>query len=129
MGRNIKVSSRMERKMDLGDLNGLMGAYTRENSKIMIYMVKENINGRMVEFMKVIGSIIKNMELVSLNLLMDASMKDNMWMIRKVVRVFLNGLMEESMRDIGKLVSNMVEEGTQKRQVKFGMENGMKVHA
>jgi len=58
----IKVNTRWGRNMGKGNLFGMMGTIILDNLRIIWFKVKENIYGRMVEDLLVVGRIIKWME-------------------------------------------------------------------
>ena len=82
MAQNLKVLIKMVKNMERVYFNGVMAVITMGNSMKMKFKVKENINGRIKDHMKVIGCIIKCKDLENLSGRMVECMKENTLKIR-----------------------------------------------
>jgi phosphoenolpyruvate carboxylase len=99
----------------------MMVRYMRENGKTMIFVVKEIVNGQMVENTKVNGSRTKCMVKADMSLTAKCT-KVNTRMGKNMVMEFILGPMVKSMLEIGPTVSNMEKVLTKAEKV-----NGTKV--
>lgn len=96
--------------MGLVHLLGVMVVFIQENLLLIIYMVKEYINGLINVNTQVIGKKIRWMVMEYLLGKMVANIKDNIWMIKNMDLVNFFGQMVECIKDIGKMVDNMEKE-------------------
>ena len=88
--------------------SGMTDQSMKEIFKITIFMIKEFINGLMVEDMRVIGKVTRWMAMVSLPGLMAEDMSVNISKTKSMDTAFSDGLMEENTKATGKMVNNMV---------------------
>lgn len=110
---NIREARNRERAF----LYGEMIAHTKDSFGRIISTVKENMFGRMAEFMKVNGITIKCMERVFLFGLMAESMKAHIKMIKSMDLGYLPSKMEEFTKDNGIMGSNMGGEYTRRKKL------------
>mmetsp|Transcript_19148 Transcript_19148/g.2611 ORF Transcript_19148/g.2611 Transcript_19148/m.2611 type:complete len:103 (-) Transcript_19148:233-541(-) len=97
--------------MEMVNLNGKMEAFTMENFNIIIYMVKEYINGLMAENTKEIGKIIKCMDTVYSHGPMKEvkNMKETTLKIKEKDMENFTGPTAEFTVVYGEMVNNMVK--------------------
>ena len=101
MEQSTKDSIKQGKNMGKGYLCGETIVHMKENFLKIIFMEKDDIHGKMVEFMMEIGKITKCKEKVYLHGLMVVSMKEITKTIKKKVLEFLHSEMEEFIKDNG----------------------------
>lgn len=98
---SMKEITSSERKTVLVNSIGPTRVPMLVNSLTIISMETANIDGLIIENMKVTGSLIRCMALVYSHGLTEENTRESTTMIRSKVTVFLPGQMADNMMDIG----------------------------
>lgn len=109
---NTKDNTSMERNMEKGTSNGQMDQLTQGNSLTIIFMGTDIMSGLMAEIIEGPGRIIRWMEREYLLGKMEEFMKESIMMTRKKVMENSHGPTEESIRGTGFMENSMAKECT-----------------
>lgn len=109
MVQNIREIITVEKNMEKDCSYGVIKVTTKETLLIIIFMVREHMNGLMEENIKVNGQIIRWKGMANLLGKMEKYLQENTKMIKKKDMEYSNGQMERNIEDNGKMENNMVQ--------------------